>query len=271
MATPHPQRPKRPAITTFTDRTGTSFTPRFPLRHRDAEFFSELIHRAHNVLFVVTDPTLPDNGLVYVSPSFREHTGYDIEDILYRNCRFLQGPNTDPRDIRSIQTAVATQSEVILRLTNYRKDGTTFQNQFFLTTLRKYVPENLWRVRLRPWVANAITRLRLAHGVNVADELGEAAKVNRREKLKNVYFVGVLCDCEKAKRNVILNFGATFRSMQPPEDEHDEEHSLKWPLDGTGAGRVERPVSTRGPTEFEGVKGKYVSDDENATGRLLTF
>jgi PAS domain-containing protein len=50
--------------------------------------------------FCVTDPSLPDNPIVFASQGFLEITGYRMDQVLGRNCRFLQGPDTDPRKVR---------------------------------------------------------------------------------------------------------------------------------------------------------------------------
>nr|AML77537.1 putative LOV domain-containing protein [Rhodochaete parvula] len=273
MATSNPVLHFRPPVTTFTDRTGNAFTPRFQLRPRDYEFLTELMSRSNTELFVITDPLLADNGLVYASPSFCEHTGYEIDDILYRNCRFLQGPLTDTNDIGAIRSAVAAQSEVIVRLLNYRRDGTVFVNQFFLTTLRKYVPKRFFHVKLRPWVVRAVTRIRTGPGI---DELSpEAMKVNRREKLRNVYYVGVLCKCDTAKRTMVLNFGARFRSLQPFEDKHDEEHALRLPTEILRKRSLAEGSTAKAGSKIDQSTEKGTTDGssrgDEVQQRLMTF
>jgi PAS domain-containing protein len=56
--------------------------------------------------FVVTDPSLPDNPIVYASQGFLNLTGYSLDQILGRNCRFLQGPETDPKTVERIRNAI---------------------------------------------------------------------------------------------------------------------------------------------------------------------
>lgn len=85
--------------------------------------------------FVVTDPALPDNPIIYASPAFCAHTGYSKEEVENRNCRFLQGPGTSTADIAKIREAVEAKKGCSVCLLNYRKDGSSFVNQFFLTPL----------------------------------------------------------------------------------------------------------------------------------------
>ena len=86
--------------------------------------------------FVLSDPRLPDNPIVYASPGFFELTGYSQDQVLGRNCRFLQGPGTDPRAVDIIRTAIANGSDATTCLLNYKSDGTPFWNQFFVAALR---------------------------------------------------------------------------------------------------------------------------------------
>ena len=86
--------------------------------------------------FVVTDPSLPDNPIVYASQGFLNLTGYSLDQILGRNCRFLQGPETDPKAVEHIRKAIEQGNDMSVCLLNYRVDGTTFWNQFFIAALR---------------------------------------------------------------------------------------------------------------------------------------
>jgi len=76
----------------------------------------------------ISDPTQPDNPLVYVSDGFERLTGYDAEWVLGKNCRFLQGEETDPETVATIREAVEQRRPVGVDIRNYRKDGTEFWN-----------------------------------------------------------------------------------------------------------------------------------------------
>ncbi|KAL7527936.1 hypothetical protein ACHAWF_002365, partial [Thalassiosira exigua] len=86
--------------------------------------------------FVVTDPSLPDNPIVYATQGFLNLTGYTLDQVLGRNCRFLQGPETDPKAVEKIRNAIEEGSDMSVCLLNYRVDGATFWNQFFIAALR---------------------------------------------------------------------------------------------------------------------------------------
>ena len=86
--------------------------------------------------FVLSDPRLPDNPIVFATPGFYKLTGYTQEQVLGRNCRFLQGPGTNPKTVDIIRKAVATGADCTVCILNYKADGTPFWNQFFVAALR---------------------------------------------------------------------------------------------------------------------------------------
>src|SRR5918997_1235116 len=84
---------------------------------------------ATEMSFSITDTRLPDDPLVWVTPSFPRLTGYRLDEIVGRNCRLLQGPNTDPAAIRRIGEALRRCEPITEVLLNYRRDGTAYWNQ----------------------------------------------------------------------------------------------------------------------------------------------
>jgi PAS domain S-box-containing protein len=86
--------------------------------------------------FVISDPSMPDNPIVYASSGFLSLSGYSLDQVLGRNCRFLQGPLTDPRSVDRIRAGIERGDDTTVVLLNYRADGTTFWNQFFVAALR---------------------------------------------------------------------------------------------------------------------------------------
>lgn len=86
--------------------------------------------------FVITDPRLPDNPIIFASDSFLELTEYTREEILGRNCRFLQGPETDQATVSKVRDAIREQREITVQLINYTKSGKKFWNLFHLQPMR---------------------------------------------------------------------------------------------------------------------------------------
>jgi PAS domain-containing protein len=73
---------------------------------------------ATEVSFTISDPTQPDNPLVWVNPAFSRITGYDFEEAVGRNCRLLQGPATDPAAVAELGAALAEQRPTVVTLVN---------------------------------------------------------------------------------------------------------------------------------------------------------
>uniref|UniRef100_A0A126X439 non-specific serine/threonine protein kinase n=1 Tax=Woodsia scopulina TaxID=1498956 RepID=A0A126X439_9MONI len=86
--------------------------------------------------FVITDPRLPDNPIIFASDSFLELTEYTREEIIGRNCRFLQGQDTDQKTVQKIRDAIREQREITVQLLNYSKTGKRFWNLFHLQPMR---------------------------------------------------------------------------------------------------------------------------------------
>lgn len=84
---------------------------------------------------VITDPSLPDNPMIYISEEFEQQTGYSPDEALGRNCRFLQGPDTSQEAIESIRAAIRAQTPITIDILNYRKDGARFWNRLRIRPL----------------------------------------------------------------------------------------------------------------------------------------
>ncbi|RKQ91231.1 PAS domain S-box-containing protein [Solirubrobacter pauli] len=86
--------------------------------------------------FLLTDPRRDDHPIVYVNDPFLEMTGYAADEVLGRNCRFLQGEGTDPAAIDELRRAIADERPTTVEVLNYRKDGSPFWNQVYITPVR---------------------------------------------------------------------------------------------------------------------------------------
>lgn len=127
-----PSQPKKGAYTPLPMPSG--FGPVKTLMEPDYRLMSALSGSQQN--FAISDPSLPDNPIVYVSQGFLELTGYTLDQVLGRNCRFLQGPGTDQAAVDVIRRGVREGTDTSVCLLNYKADGTPFWNQFFVAALR---------------------------------------------------------------------------------------------------------------------------------------
>jgi PAS domain S-box-containing protein len=85
------------------------------------------------VSVTIADLTQPDAPLVFANSAFLETTGYRREEIIGRNCRFLQGPQTDPKAVAAMQAAISAGESCEVDLLNYRKSGEPFWNNLHLS------------------------------------------------------------------------------------------------------------------------------------------
>ncbi|WP_165802911.1 PAS domain-containing protein [Pelagivirga sediminicola] len=76
----------------------------------------------------ITDPTLPDEPIVFANQAFCDLTGYDEDDFIGKNCRFLQGPETTRESVEAIRAALDAREVTMIEIVNYRKNGEKFIN-----------------------------------------------------------------------------------------------------------------------------------------------
>ena len=84
---------------------------------------------------VITNPWHADNPMIYVSEEFEAQTGYSPEEALGQNCRFLQGPETNPKAVEAIRSALEARTAFTIEILNYRKSGEPFVNQLRIRPL----------------------------------------------------------------------------------------------------------------------------------------
>ncbi|WP_231489500.1 EAL domain-containing protein [Billgrantia saliphila] len=85
---------------------------------------------------IITDAQVPDMPIIYANEAFERITGYRRSEMLGKNCRVLQGSETDPTAIAQIRQAIVERREINVTLCNYRKDGTPFWNNLYLAPVR---------------------------------------------------------------------------------------------------------------------------------------
>jgi PAS domain S-box-containing protein len=102
--------------------------------HRGDPFAAAV--RATRMPMIVTDPNQYDNPIVFANNAFLKLTGYTRFEVLGRNCRFLQGPETNSAAIDRIRDAIRQQVDIRVDLLNYRKDGSTFHNALYVGPVR---------------------------------------------------------------------------------------------------------------------------------------
>ncbi|KQP58501.1 histidine kinase [Methylobacterium sp. Leaf399] len=120
--------PEKPPIGMHA-RVRTGFSSEVADPHSDL-FFAAV--EATRMPMIVSDPRQPDNPILFANRAFIAMTGYTPEELVGRNCRFLQGPETDAGTVAEIRRAIARREEFATEILNYRKDGSTFWNALYL-------------------------------------------------------------------------------------------------------------------------------------------
>jgi PAS domain S-box-containing protein len=92
--------------------------------------------KATRMPMIVTDPNQADNPIIFCNEAFRKLTGYSDDEVIGRNCRFLQGPETDRDTIALMRERIGAGQDVAVDILNYRKDGSTFWNAVFISPVR---------------------------------------------------------------------------------------------------------------------------------------
>lgn len=103
-------------------------------RQRELRLLQQAIDDA-NVPITLADPSEKDDPLVYVNEAFGEMTGYSPQETLGRNCRFLQGEDTEPGKVAALREAIDNEESISVELRNYRKDGSEFWNHLTVTPI----------------------------------------------------------------------------------------------------------------------------------------
>ena len=102
-------------------------------KHTDARL--HLLERAiasSNNGIIITDATIPYNPVIYVNNSFERLTGYSAAQVIGKNCRFLQGKNTEQTGLYELRRAIAEKRECHVIIQNYRQDGSSFWNELYI-------------------------------------------------------------------------------------------------------------------------------------------
>jgi hypothetical protein len=120
-------------------RAGTQGETRMPIKDKTMSEelrLKELAMDRAPIGITISGMDHPDNPLIYINDSFEAITGYEKERSIGCNCRFLQGPDTDPEKIEALGTAVENEEHTVVELKNYRADGEEFWNRIEIAPLR---------------------------------------------------------------------------------------------------------------------------------------
>ncbi len=183
------------------------------LREERAELaLRDRVLKAVSQAIVIVDGNAPDLPIVYVSPSFERMTGYPAAEVLGKNCRFLQGPDTDKDTVREVREALQQQRPCEVEILNYRRDGTPFWNA--LAIAPSFDEEG-----------------KLTHFVGVQSDITERRSLEQQlrhaQKMEAVgqLAAGVAHDFNNLL-TVILSYATVILDAQGPGELRDDVHEI---------------------------------------------
>jgi PAS domain S-box-containing protein len=139
----------------------------------------------------ICDMSIAYAPIIHVNKGWRSMTGYTSEDAVGRSCRFLQGPSTSEESVASIREAIRTGTRAVVRVVNYRKDGSLFNNMLTLRPIFDDAGHMVFMVAISVAVSNSFKRMkplltqlnRLNHLLPERLNLPAVASVRRRLSL----------------------------------------------------------------------------------------
>uniref|UniRef100_A0A7S1XDT8 PAS domain-containing protein n=1 Tax=Compsopogon caeruleus TaxID=31354 RepID=A0A7S1XDT8_9RHOD len=188
------------------DEEGGIFRLRCELHEDDRMFLGEIMARSKEDPFVVTDFLNENHTIVYASAAFREMTGFDAASM--RNQSYidlLRGPRTAESDIRKLRTALRKRKDCTLSMVSYGIDKTPFFNNFYVTIL--YAHPNLRH-------SGPMRVVRAFRGFRRERKEKKAMTGSPRDEWIPCYGLIFSCECQEANRDVIRNFGSSFRQSR---------------------------------------------------------
>ncbi|WP_428776133.1 PAS domain S-box protein [Vibrio sp.] len=278
--------------------------------HQQSQQFHLAIHQrivdSTKTAIIVCDVQQPDQPIVYVNRAFEQLTGYLERDVLGRNCRFLQGSDTDQPELLQIRKAIGAGKSCQGIVRNYRKDGSLFYNQFSIDPV--YNDHN--QLTHYTGILTDVTEARLEDDHlqrQLEQQIAERSQQYRESenRLRSVFDTAtdglVVVDCHlhisDMNRSLELMFGRSRSELlgqylpdliltpdnRAPEDSlwvkltNDSSQSIKYPVKKDGLHKSNRlfPIEISfGETElgenkaFVGVI-RDISEQEDTKGREL--
>ena len=176
---------------------------------------SDLI-ASSSVAAVVSNPRLPDNPIVACNDAFVALTGFEREEIIGRNCRFLTGPDTEPWLSETLRTGIRLRQPVMVEILNYRKGGEPFRNAVMVAPVfgadgnaDYFIGSQIEIEGDRPRASD--TRRRAAHELisRISPRQREVLIEMARGKLNKQ----IAYDLDLAERTIKMHRAALFRAL----------------------------------------------------------
>ena len=197
-----------------------------------------------SVSVVVTNPNHDDNPIIYLNSTFEAMTGYARSAVIGRNCRFLQGEDTDPESVARLRDAIDAQEEVTVDILNYRADGSAFWNRLSLSPLTDSDGKLIYYIGVQHYLGTG-DKPKSDARQQALDALGE---LQHRVKNHLAMIVGMI-RLQAREKTVEANFDTLSRRIETLQLLYEE-------------------MTSRGDSEADVALGAYVSRIASAIGHL---
>jgi two-component system NtrC family sensor kinase len=222
---------------------------------------------------VITDASQPHHPIIYCNPAFEKITGYTTDEVLGRNCKFLQGVDTEEAAVEQIREALRTAQACQVVLKNYRQDGTPFWNELNLSPIRDETgtlthfigvqTDVTTRVQSEIALKDSETRLRLAlsaTSMGVYDWDLQTGQITWSEELEALFGL---------ERRSFAGTYEAYLSYIDPEDCYRVNQTLIQQVDSGGNFNLEyRIVRPDGTVRWVANRGAVVRNQLGAAVRM---
>ncbi|MCC9599106.1 PAS domain S-box protein [Stieleria sp. JC731] len=207
---------------------------------------------------VISDPTKDDNPITFANTGFEKITGYSVDEILGRNCRLMQGAETDPDDVQKLRTSIKNHQSCRTTIRNHRKNGEPFWNDLHITPVKDNAGETIAYVGIQTDVTERIeaslalernermTRLLLnstAEGIFGMDQQGTCTFCNQTcvrmlgysdaEELIGKDIHDAIHHTSIEGDTINREDSMMHRALRQSESDHADSDQVFWRADGT--------------------------------------
>jgi PAS domain S-box-containing protein len=165
---------------------------------------------------VISNPRLPDNPIVECNTAFITLTGYDREEIIGHNCRFLTGKDTEPWLAEMLRNGIRRRQPVMVEILNYKKDGTPFRNAVMVAPIFDEAGELEYFLGSQVEIAEDVARANDARREAAHDRV---AALSRRQREVLVQMAAgklnkqIAFGLNLSERTVKMHRGAVFKAL----------------------------------------------------------
>ncbi|RSL31695.1 PAS domain-containing protein [Salibacterium salarium] len=151
---------------------------------------------------IITDPDQKDNPIIYANQGFVQLTGYQSNEIIGLNCRFLQGKDTDTETVGNIRHAINHYTSLSTEVINYRKDGSFFWNELHIDPIYIEDENKHYFIGIQKDITKQIQAEEKAHAYNKEIHLMSAPII---PIVDNIFALPVIGNVDEERLKIIFD------------------------------------------------------------------